>query len=213
MPEHPEIYVLSNIERDGTPIGDPKNGFGWHTDLSYMQHPTAYTVLYGVETPPEGADTLYCSTGLALERLHPALRARIEGRRALHSYTYMRTRNRKYIQSNAVTSALTPEQIARVPDVVHPLVRSHPVTGGRSLYLGGDCITGIEGIPQVESQILIDTLFEFALQPQFQMRHAWKPRDVVFWDNRSTMHTATEYDREKYRRLIWRASVRGEIPF
>src|ERR1043165_9233163 len=62
MRERPEIYVLSNIERDGKPIGDPKNGFGWHTDLSYMQHPTAYTVLYGVETPPEGADTLYSST-------------------------------------------------------------------------------------------------------------------------------------------------------
>ena len=213
MPEQPEIYVLSNIVRDGKPIGDPKNGFGWHSDLSYMQHPTAYTVLYGVETPPEGADTLYSSTTLALQKLDPALRRRIEGKRGLHSYTYMRHRNTKYIQENIVATALTAEQIARVPDVAHPLVRTHPITGARSLYLGGDCITGIEGVPEAESRQLLDKLFEFALRPEFQIRHAWQPRDVVFWDNRTTMHTATEYDREKYRRLIWRTSVRGEVPF
>ena len=213
MPERPEIYVLSNIVRDGKLIGDPKNGFGWHTDLSYMQHPTAYTILYGVETPPEGADTLYASTRLALQKLGTGTRSRIEGRRGVHSYTYMRERNAKYRKENIVASPLTAEQIARAPDVIHPLIRTNPVTKTRSLYLGGDCITGIEGMPEAEARPLLEELFEFALRPEFQLRHVWQPRDVVFWDNRSTMHTATEYDREKYRRLIWRASVKGEVPF
>jgi taurine dioxygenase len=213
MPERPEIYVLSNIVRDGKPIGDPKNGFGWHTDLSYMQHPTAYTVLYGVETPPEGADTLYASTRLALQRLDADTRHRIEGRRAVHSYAYMRERNAKYRKENIVASALTPEQMARAPDVIHPLIRTNPMTNERSLYLGGDCVTSIEGLPEAESRRLLEHLFEFVLRPEFRLRHVWQPRDVVFWDNRGTMHTATEYDREKYRRLIWRASVKGEVPF
>ncbi|MGQ0651140.1 MAG: TauD/TfdA dioxygenase family protein [Betaproteobacteria bacterium] len=213
MPERAEIYVLSNIVRDGRPIGDPKNGFGWHTDLSYMQHPTAYTVLYGVDTPPEGADTLYTSTRLALQALDPGMRKRIEGRRGVHSYTYMRERNAKYRKENIVAAPLTAEQIARTPDVLHPLVRTNPITQDHSLYLGGDCITGIEGMPEAEARPLLDRLFEFALRPEFQLRHVWQPRDVVFWDNRSTMHTATEYDRDKYRRLIWRASVKGEVPY
>lgn len=213
MPERPEIYVLSNIVRDGKPIGDPKNGFGWHTDLSYMQHPTAYTVLYGVETPPEGADTLYASTRLALQKLDPAVRSRIEGRRGVHSYTYMRERNAKYRKENIVAAPLTEEQIARTPDVLHPLVRTNPVTQARSLYLGGDCITGIQGMTDAAARALLEELFQFVLRPEFRLRHVWQPRDVVFWDNRTTMHTATEYDREKYRRLIWRASVVGEVPF
>jgi taurine dioxygenase len=213
MPERPEIYVLSNIVRDGKPIGDPKNGFGWHTDLSYLQHPTAYTVLYGVETPPEGADTLYASTRHALQKLASATRARIEGRRGVHSYVYMREGNPKYRKENIVASPLTAEQKARTPDVLHPLVRTNPVTNSRSLYVGGDCIIGIEGMAEEEARPLLDELFELVLRPEFQLRHVWQPRDVVFWDNRGTMHTATEYDREKYRRLIWRASVKGEVPF
>jgi taurine dioxygenase len=213
MPERPEIYVLSNIVRDGKPIGDPKNGFGWHTDLSYLKHPTAYTVLYGVETPPEGADTLYTSTQLALEKLDASVRGRIEGRKGIHSYRYMREGNAKYRKENIVAAPLTAEQLARTPDVVHPMVRTNPVTQARSLYLGGDCITRIEGLGEAESRELLDALFEFALRPEFRLRHVWQPRDVVFWDNRTTMHTATEYDREKYRRLIWRASVIGEVPF
>jgi len=213
MEDHPEIYVLSNVIENGKPIGDPKNGFGWHSDLSYMQRPTAYTILYGVQTPPVGAETLFCSTFKAYESLDDSQKARLEKLSVVHSYTYMRNRNKRYIENNAVSTPLTREQAARTPDVIHPLIRTHPITGRRSLYLGGDDITEIQGLSEAETRSLVEELFEFAIQERFRFVQEWQPRDVVIWDNRGTMHTATEYDREKYRRLIWRTSIRGEVPF
>jgi len=213
MEEVPEIYVISNIVEDGKPIGNPKDGFGWHTDQSYLARPTAYTLLHGVETPPEGGDTLFASTEQAYNRLDPELKARIDGKTAVHSYVYMRTGNANYMKDNAVTTALTDAQRQQVPDVVHPLVRTHPLTGRKSLYLGGDCIVGIEGMDHVESRKLLDQLFAAVLAAENQVALKWRPGDVVIWDNRTTMHSATEYDRDRYRRLIWRTSVKGETPF
>jgi len=213
MDEVPEIYVISNIVKDGKPVGNPKDGFGWHTDQSYLAQPTAYTLLHGVETPPEGGDTLFASTEQAYDRLDPETKARLERKMAVHSYVYMRTGNANYIKDNAVTTALTDAQRQQVPDVVHPLVRTHPLTGRKSLYLGGDCIVGIEGMDPAESRTLLDKLFAAVLAPENQFALKWCPGDVVIWDNRTTMHSATEYDRDRYRRLIWRTSVKGEAPF
>jgi taurine dioxygenase len=212
MDNHPEVYLISNIVENGKPLGNPKEGFGWHTDLSYMKHPTAYTVLYGVEVPSEGADTLYCNTRIALDKLPVDLRKRIEHLKGLHSYVYMRIGNDEYRANNAVETGLREEQIARVPDVTHPVVRTHPINGTKSVYLGGDCLAGFVGVESEEATYLRSTLFQLVLQPQFQFAHKWRKNDVVIWDNRFTMHTATEYDRARYRRLIWRTSVRGEAP-
>ncbi|CAN5734504.1 TauD/TfdA family dioxygenase [soil metagenome] len=212
MDAHPEIYVISNIVEDGVPLGNPRDGFGWHTDQSYLARPTAYTLLYGAQTPEEGADTLFADTCGAYERLEPQLRKAIAQLRGVHSYMYMRTGNATYIRDNAVSAAPSGAQVERVPDVIHPLVRTNPSTGRRSLYLGGDCLAAIEGMEPASARALIDTLFEAALEPEFQLRHQWRQGDLVIWDNRGTMHTATEYDREKFRRLIWRTSVRGEAP-
>lgn len=213
MNEVPEIYVISNIVKDGKPLGNPKDGFGWHTDQSYLARPTAYTLLLGVETPAEGGDTLFASTERAYDRLPSDLKAKIDGMQAVHSYVYMRTGNTDYIRDNAVKSVLTHAQREQVPDIVHPLVRTHPLTGRKSLYLGGDCIVGIEGMDHAESRALLDTLFAAVLAPDNQFALKWRPGDVVIWDNRTTMHSATEYDRERFRRLIWRTSVIGEVPF
>jgi len=206
MPGHPEIYVLSNVVENGRPVGNPRDGFGWHTDLSYFAEPTAYTVLYGVETPAEGADTPFCSTRAAYEALPEADRARLRTLRGLHSYRYMHGKR------TGVTP-LTPEQLARTPDVTHPMIRTHPRTGDESLYLGGNCLAGIDGVDDAEAWPFLRRLFAHATDPAFQYRHRWRPRDLVMWDNRGTMHTATEYDRERFRRVIWRTSVRGEAPF
>jgi taurine dioxygenase len=212
MHEHPEIYVISNIVEDGRPLGNPRDGFGWHTDLSYMARPTAYTLLYGVETPPTGADTLFADTCGAYGRLGPAKKEWLRALRGVHSYVYMRTGNATYMEGNAVSEPLTDAQMARVPDVTHPLVRTNPLTGRRGLYLGGDCLAAIEGLDAKDARPLIAELFAAALKPEFQIAHVWRPRDLVIWDNRGTMHTATDYDRQRYRRLIWRTSVRGEVP-
>jgi alpha-ketoglutarate-dependent taurine dioxygenase len=212
MQDHPEVYLISNIVENGKPLGNPKEGFGWHTDLSYMKEPTAYTLLYGVEVPAEGADTLYCNTRMALAKLPTDLRTRIEHLEGLHSYVYMRIGNAAYRANNEVQTGLREDQVARVPDVTHPVVRTHPIDGRRSLYLGGDCLAGFVGIEPEEATQLASTLFQFALRPEFRYAYKWQKNDVVIWDNRFTMHTATEYDRGRYRRLIWRTSVRGEIP-
>lgn len=212
MQDHPEVYVISNIVENGKPLGNPKEGFGWHTDLSYMQHPTAYTLLYGVEIPANGADTLFCNTRTALEKLPVDLKKLVEYLKGIHSYMYMRMGNAAYRANNEVKDALREDQIARVPDVIHPVARTHPVDGSRSLYLGGDCLAGFVGIEPEEAKRLSSILVQFALRPEFQYTHRWRKNDVVMWDNRFTMHTATEYDRTRYRRLIWRTSVRGEMP-
>ncbi|TYC64754.1 TauD/TfdA family dioxygenase [Stappia sp. BW2] len=212
LEEVPEIYVISNIVENGKSVGNPKDGFGWHTDQSYLHRPTAYTLLHGVETPAEGADTLFASTEEAYGQLDPELKARIDGMKAVHSYVYMRTGNADYMRDNGVKSELTAAQREQVPDVVHPLVRTHPLTGRKSLYLGGDCIVRIEGMEYEESRALLDTLFAAVLAPANQIALKWRPGDVVIWDNRTTMHSATDYDRERYRRLIWRTSVKGEVP-
>jgi len=213
MQDHPEIYVISNITQSGKPIGNPRDGFGWHTDQAYLARPTAYTLLYGVETPPEGADTLFLSTHGAYERLQADVRRSLQGLRTVQSYTYMREGNQAYRESNKVTIELRPDQRDRVPDVTHPLVRINPTNGHASLYLGGDSFASIEGLEETEARALIDKLVAHALNPDFVYNHKWQPRDVVIWDNRETMHTATDYDRHRYRRHIWRMSVRGEVPF
>ena len=212
LAEHPEIYVISNIIKDGKPIGNPKEGFGWHTDQSYLRHPTAYTLLYGLEVPAEGADTLFCNTYAALEAMDDATRKKVASLRGIHSYTYMRYGASEYAQRNTVDGPLRQDQLARVPDVIHPVARTHPHTGRKSLYLGGDCLAGFEGMTDEGSKALKAELFAFALERRFQYAHKWQPRDVVIWDNRGTMHTATEYDRQRYRRHLWRLSVQGEIP-
>lgn len=205
MPGNPDIYVLSNVVENGRNIGNPRDGFGWHTDLSYFAEPTAYTLLYGVETPAEGGDTAFCSTYAAYETLPDTERERLRAMRGLHSYRYMHGKRND-------VAPLTQAQLARTPDVTHPLVRTHPMTGRKSLYLGGNCLAGLQGVDDAEAWPFLKEMFAHATKPEFQYRHRWQPRDVVIWDNRGTMHTATEYDRERFRRIIWRTSVRGEAP-
>ncbi len=213
MKDQPEIYVISNIVENGKPIGNPKDGFGWHTDQAYLAKPTAYTLLYGVETPAEGADTLFVSTQGAYERLQAEFRQSLRGLRTIQSYLYMREGNSAYRKNNAVTTELRQDQRDRVPDVTHPLVRTNPTNGRASLYLGGDSLASIEGLEETEARALIDKLVAHTLNNDFVYSHKWQPRDVVIWDNRGTMHTATDYDRDRYRRHIWRTSVRGEVPY
>jgi taurine dioxygenase len=107
---------------------------------------------------------------------------------------------------------LTPEQIARIPDVAHPLVRVHPETGREGLYLNKETCIGIAGLPHDEGMRLIERLFRFAQEPRFVYSHKWTVHDLVIWDNRGLIHTATPYDVDRYRRLLYRTSVRGERP-
>ncbi|MFC4274120.1 TauD/TfdA dioxygenase family protein [Achromobacter aloeverae] len=203
----PEIYVLSNVSENGKPIGNHKEGWNWHSDLSYVAEPSMGSLLYAVEVPPEGADTLFASMHLAYEALPPATQSRIRNLTATHSYAGY------YGKAFADRAPLTDEQKARTPDVVHPVVRTHPETGRLSLYVGEDIVKQIDGLPPAESEALLAELNQHAVSDAFVYRHRWRQGDLVIWDNRCTMHCATPYDDNKYRRVMHRTTVAGTRPF
>lgn len=206
LPQMREIYVLSNIEENGKPIGAHNEGIGWHTDLSYKQRPVMATALYGIVCPPEGADTLFADMTSAYEALADGERARLDGLRIHHSY-------QSWMATRADRAPLTDEQKAQTPDVRHPLVRTHPVTRRKSLYIGTGTVYGIEGMPRAEGKALVDGLVEYATQEKFTLAHKWQVGDLVMWDNRCTFHTGTLFNDKRYKRLIHRLMVEGDVPF
>jgi taurine dioxygenase len=205
MPGCPEIYIISNIVEDGRPIGNPREGFGWHTDLNYFANPTAVTLLYAVEVPPERGDTLFADTALAFAALPPTRQAALRPLRAEHSY-------RRLHESRPWLPPMTEAQIARTPDVAHPLVRRHPRIDREGLYLCDRSNVRLLMADESEAAHLHEELLAHMVGPEFVEAHHWRAGDLVLWDNRTLMHTATEYDRERHRRHVWRTSVRGEVP-
>jgi taurine dioxygenase len=206
-PGFPEIYVLSNVVDGGKPIGNHKEGWNWHSDLSYKAEPCLGSLLYAIETPPEGADTLFASMYAAFDALDDDTRDLIRTLRGVHSYSSY------YGKAFADRTPLSSEQKAAVPDITHPLVRTHPETGRLSLYVGEDVVSGIEGMEGPEGQALLARLNAHAMDSRFVYRHVWQPGDLLIWDNRSTMHRATPYDDVKYRRVMHRTTVAGDRPF
>lgn len=205
--EYPEIYVLSNVAENGKPIGNHKEGWNWHSDLSYVEEPSMGSLLHAIEVPPEGADTLFASMHSAFDALPPATQQRIKSLSAIHSYAGY------YAKAFADREPLSAEQCARTPDVTHPLVRAHPETGRPSLYVGQDIVKEIVGLPPEESRQLLNELNHHAIQDAFVYRHRWQANDLVIWDNRCTMHCATPYDDERYHRVMHRTTVKGDRPF
>lgn len=204
LPENKDVYVISNIVENGRPLGNPYDGFAWHTDLSFLEHPTAYTFLYGIETPPEGADTEFASAFRSYEALPPERRAALDRIAVRHSYAILHA-TRKW------AAPLTEEQKRQFPDVVHPLVRTHPGTGRKALYLGPNTSLPV-GMDEAEGNRLIHELLDLTVRPDAVYAHHWRPGDLVVWDNHGVVHRATEYDRDRYRRLMHRVTVRGERP-
>ena len=206
LPDYPEIYVLSNVEENGKPIGAHNEGIGWHTDLSYKELPVMATVLYGIICPPEGADTLFADMTAAYEDLPDESKHKLDGLRIHHSY-------HRYMASRDDRAPLTKAQKAATPDVFHPLVRTHPRTRRKSLYIGTGTVFAVEGVPNPEGKALVDGLIDYATAERFTYAHKWCEGDVLMWDNRCTLHTGTLFDDTKYKRLIHRMMVKGDKPF
>jgi len=205
--DYPEVYVLSNVSENGKPIGNHKEGWNWHSDLSYKAEPSLGALLYAVEVPPVEGDTFFASMHAAYDALPEATKTRIRALTATHSYANY------YGRAFADRNPLTPEQLAATPDVVHPLVRTHPETGRLSLYVGQDVVKKIDGLPADDSAQLLAELNDHAISPQFSYRHKWLAGDLLVWDNRCTMHRATPYDDLKYRRVMHRTTVAGDRPY
>ena len=203
---YPEIYILSNIEVDGRPIGAHNDGVGWHTDYSYKEEPVKCTMLYAVQVPDEGSDTLVADCCAAYDALPQDRKDAIDGLHLHHSYKYfMETREHGRMK-------LPPEIERDNPDVFHPLVRRHPVTGRKALWPSTGTVKRVCGMPNPEGLDLLDELIDFVTQDQFVYRHKWQVGDLIMWDNRCTLHTGTLFDDQKYQRLMHRMWVKGDRP-
>lgn len=206
---HPEILVVSNIVEQGQPVGLGDAGHYWHSDLSYKKRPSLGSMLLAQELPAEGGDTLFANQHLAWAALPVALKRAVAGRQAEHSYLckYEALRARSPWRPK-----LSEAQVAAVPPVRQPVVRTHPETGRAALFVSEHFTTRIVGLPEDESRALLAELFAHSTRPEFVYRHRWQPGDMVFWDNRSVMHLAAGCPPEQRRRLH-RTTIEGDRPF
>ncbi len=201
----PEIYLISNIVEYGAPIGTRRAGETWHTDMSYAKRPAGATMLYSVEVPVLHGlalgDTCFANAAAAWDALPCAMQEEIDGLRGIFDF-----RGRKR------SSPVSAEDIAQYPPVEHPIVRTHPRTGRKSLYIARDDCTGIVGKDEETSRGLIEALADHIVRTAFIYQHRWQVGDVVVWDNCTVQHRAIQdYDLPE-RRLLWRTTIKGDIP-
>ncbi len=200
---HPEIYVVSNVIKNGEPIGSLGAGEAtWHTDMSYLEQPPKASILYALEVPPAGGNTYFCNMYRAYESLPEELKRRITPLSLKHDGTY---NSGGYVRQG-VTAADDP---TTSPGEYHPLVCTHPETKRRLLYLGRRRNAYIKGLPLVESESLLDELWSYATREEFAWHNEWRVGDLVLWDNRCTMHRRDPFDATS-RRIMHRTQIKGE---
>ena len=204
-PECVDVNIISSEDRDE--LGDGKkivNGANWHTDDSFMREPCSLTMLYGVVVPSVGGDTQFTNMYAAYADLSPEMKARIDRLQVIHKYSSSRKLSR--------ISTRPAEEMAAMPEATHPLVRTHPETGRKSLYLNPNRMEQVVGLGRAESDRLLDELIAHATQARYEYRHVWRQGDIVIWDNRCTMHKANANYPEGERRLMHRVIVAGTAP-
>ena len=212
LPGYPEILLISNIRDErGEHIGLADAGFTWHSDTSYRRRPSRCSLLYAKEVPQRGGqplgDTVFANAIAAYEALPERMKKRLAGLKAIHRYSARRR------VADSPRPKLTQAQLDETPDIAHPIVRTHPYTGRKSLYVtAGECV-GIEGMPEEEGVDLIAELDAHCVRPEFLYRHKWQVGDLLMWDNTSSMHLAICDYALPERRLMHRTTVIGTVPF
>ena len=205
LPDSPEIYVISNVTEDGKPIGSRRAGENWHSDMIYSVKPPRATMLYALEVPELHGltlgDTAFANAAAAWDALPKSMQQIVTGLTGIFDFT-----GRKRSEPP------DPETVARYPAVRHPMVRTHPRTGRKSLYVNRDDCTGIVGMPADEAEALIVALSDHIVRPEFVYRHRWHRGDLVMWDNCTVQHKAIlDYDLPQ-RRLMHRLTIAGSVP-
>lgn len=207
----PEISILSNRREDGEPVGVINAGDFWHTDLSFAERPSRATFLHALEVAEAGGDTEWSNMYLAYETLPDDTRRRIEGLRGVHVFD--RRRNpRARVDAQFAANADAVYSVP-VPDKTHPMVRTHALTGRKSLYVSPRFVVGIEGMDDADAQPLLDELFAHQLHPEFRYRHRWRKGDLLMWDNSCLIHIGHGNIRPPGIRHMHRSMVLGEQPF
>jgi alpha-ketoglutarate-dependent taurine dioxygenase len=205
-----EIFLVSNVDEDDrlmTPAEPSQKQLSssrqWHTDSSYRTTPSVGSLLHGIEISRTGGITQFINMYLVYDELPDGLRREVEGRRARHDFGMLH----KLVGNPPPTK----EEAAAMPPAWHPLVRRHPVTGRKSLYISSIYNDAIEGLEESASRRLIEELSDFAAQPKYMYRHEWEPHDVLMWDNRCTVHAVTPHDPTE-RRVMHRTTIVGSEP-
>ena len=208
-PGYSEILVVSNILENGTPIGSQDAGLFWHSDLCYKEVPSLGSLLYAREVPHRNGkplgDTMFASTTAAYEALPEKMKKRLEGLKVVNSYLKAYVKERK----SGNRPPLTEEQKKAVPDVVHPVVRKHPLTGQKCLFVNEGYSTRILDIQEDESEQMLRELCAHITKPEFVYRHQWRVGDILMWDNCSTQHCAISDYALPERRRMERTTISG----
>jgi taurine dioxygenase len=204
--DYPDVLVISNLKTaDGTPMGNLGDGEAiWHTDMSYRETPVSAAILHAWEVPPSGGDTSFANQYRAYETLPRDLKEKIDGRLMVHDETY----NSAGQMRKGFKEVTDPRE---APGARHPIVRTHPVTGRKCLYLGrrrNGCILGLD---LENSEATLDRLWAHATQPEFAWTHRWRKGDVLVWDNRCVLHRRDAFDPAS-RRMMHRVQVAGGRP-
>jgi taurine dioxygenase len=207
--DHPEIYMLSNLDKDSNPSGKhPDCGtLYWHTDGSWKERTGQATMMYSeiVPAPGDGGETQLADMYSGYDLLPAEIKKKIDGKQAIHNFTFSRKRRHG-------EDPLTAEQSAKVPPVAHPIVRTHPQTGHKAIFLG-DHAESIEGMDYDEGRALIEELNVLTTPPVNIYSHTWQPRECMVWDNRCTLHRATGFDEARFKRVMRRSTIVGDKPF
>jgi taurine dioxygenase len=206
-PEHPEVVVIGNLVVEGKPRamfarGDEQ----WHADSSFRPIPSNASLFFGVETPPEGGDTMFLDAAAAYDELPAGLKARIKGVKGVHDQLHL----------GQVVASRNPGRakpaMRKFDPVPQPLAAKHPVTGRGTIFIAPDVISHVEGMGAAEGKALVEDLEAHATQPRYVYAHKWLKGDLVVWDNRRTLHTASMFDADKYLRVMHRTTVVGTKP-
>jgi alpha-ketoglutarate-dependent 2,4-dichlorophenoxyacetate dioxygenase len=206
----PEISSLANVDAEDRliPSGDKRNLFNagnqmWHSDSSFKRVPALASLLAAHEVPPSGGETEFASMRVAYARLPEARQRWLEGKVAIHSFVYSRG-----LVSDGL---LPPDHAAQVPPVPQALVRANPRNGRKAFYVGSHACE-IAGMPTDEARALLRELLDLATAPETVYTHAWRPGDLVMWDNRCVLHRGRPWDESAYRRVMHRTTIAGDGP-
>lgn len=201
----PEIWIISNVVENGKPIGALGDKEAeWHTDMSYVEEPPMASVLHSLEIPAKGGDTSFANMYKALETLPADLRREIEGRMCNHDSS-----TTSVGELRAGAGAVMDVRVA--PGAKHPMIRTHPATGGKALYLGRRLNAYVPGLDLETSEKLLDALWAHCTKPEFAWTHRWRVGDLLIWDNRAAIHRRDSFNGAE-RRVMHRTQIKGDRP-